>query len=354
MSAPSRPALIGSSRPEMIDGGCRTIRKRFTSSVRRRCRMTAPKQRTLPSHWWWDLSARDFAALDTSGLVAVLPVGAVEQHGPHLPVRVDAAINEAIVARAVAIMQDSTPVLVLPALAIGKSNEHIGYPGTLSLSHETLINTWLEIGTCVHRAGIERLLIFNSHGGQPQIVDIVCRELRVRHRMLAVGTMWSRITPKSDLFDEHELKHGIHGGELETSVMLASHPDLVQDGVRAELSVTLRRSGISRRATDAGRRRRLRLAGAGSLCRRRLRQRRRRRCRARRHSHRSRGARTHSSVRRDFAIPTVEFTSRAGRLGNRDTRRMVERHGAHVSGPCTTVWVTYARNGGTGMRARCE
>jgi creatinine amidohydrolase len=190
--------------------------------------MTAPKQRTLPSHWWWDLSARDFAALDTSGLVAVLPVGAVEQHGPHLPVRVDAAINEAIVARAVAIMQDSTPVLVLPALAIGKSNEHIGYPGTLTLSHETLINTWLEIGACVHRAGIERLLIFNSHGGQPQIVDIVCRELRVRHRMLAVGTMWSRITPKSDLFDEHELKHGIHGGELETSVMLASHPDLVR------------------------------------------------------------------------------------------------------------------------------
>jgi creatinine amidohydrolase len=143
-------------------------------------------------------------------------------------VRVDAAINESIVARAVAMMHDTTPVLVLPAQAIGKSNEHIGYPGTLSLSHDTLINVWLDIGTSVHRAGIERLLIFNSHGGQPQIVDIVCRELRVRHGMLAVGTMWSRITPKSDLFDAHELTHGIHGGELETSVMLASHPSLVR------------------------------------------------------------------------------------------------------------------------------
>ncbi len=190
--------------------------------------MTTFAPKTLPSHWWWDLSTRDFAVLDTTNIVAVLPVGAVEQHGPHLPVRVDAAINEAIVARAVAMMQDTTPVLVLPAQAIGKSNEHIGYPGTLSLSHDTLINAWLDIGASVHRAGIERLLIFNSHGGQPQIVDIVCRELRVRYGMLAVGTMWSRITPKSDLFDAHELTHGIHGGELETSVMLASHPHLVR------------------------------------------------------------------------------------------------------------------------------
>jgi creatinine amidohydrolase len=80
----------------------------------------------------------------------------------------------------------------------------------------------------VHRAGVQRILFLNSHGGQPQIVEIVCRELRIRHGMLAVGTMWSRITKQDDLFDAHERKHGIHAGEIETSVMLAAYPKLVK------------------------------------------------------------------------------------------------------------------------------
>jgi creatinine amidohydrolase len=183
---------------------------------------------SLPSHWWWELSTRDFATLDLSGVVAILPVGAVEQHGPHLPVCVDAAINNAVIDRAVSMMRDTSPILVLPPCSIGKSTEHTAFPGTLTLSHETLTNVWLEIGESVHRAGVRRLLFLNSHGGQPQIVDIVCRELRIRHGMLAVGTMWSRITQQDDLFDAHERRHGIHGGEIETSVMLAAYPGLVK------------------------------------------------------------------------------------------------------------------------------
>jgi creatinine amidohydrolase len=160
-------------------------------------------------------------------MVAILPVAAVEQHGPHLPVQVDACINAGIVARCVSLMQAQTPALVLPAMPIGKSNEHISYPGTLTYSWDTLARMWIEIGESVLRAGCKRLIIFNSHGGQPQIMEIVCRELRVRHGMLAISVSWFGVTQVDDLFSAHELKHGIHGGEVETSMLLALRPDLV-------------------------------------------------------------------------------------------------------------------------------
>ena len=181
----------------------------------------------MKSHWWWDLSTRDFSELDMSSVVAVQPVGAVEQHGPHLPVRVDAAINAGIVKHAVETMPDNCRVLILPMMPVGKSNEHHAYPGTLSLSYETLARLWFELGESVHRAGCRKIIYFNSHGGQPQVMDIVCRELRVRLGMFAVSCSWFRVTESDDLFSESERKHGIHGGESETSVMLHLHGDLV-------------------------------------------------------------------------------------------------------------------------------
>src|SRR5204862_8100925 len=117
---------------------------------------------------WWALATEDFSRRDGTQLVAVLPGAAAEQRGPHLPVRVDAAIDAGILARAVALMPDDLPALVLPMLPIGKSNEHLAVPGTLSLSHETLARLWIETAEGVHRAGGRRLLILNSHGGQPQ------------------------------------------------------------------------------------------------------------------------------------------------------------------------------------------
>ena len=181
----------------------------------------------LKSHWWWDLSAEDFRRLDMERIVAVLPVGAVEQHGPHLPVRVDTAIVDGIMQHAVAQMADDFPALILPTMSIGKSNEHSAFPGTLTLSAETLGRLWYEVCESVHRTGVRKVVFVNSHGGQPQVVEIVCRELRVKLGMLAVSSQWSRFTDMSDLFTSTERKHGIHAGEIETSAMLYLHPRLV-------------------------------------------------------------------------------------------------------------------------------
>jgi creatinine amidohydrolase len=204
--------------------------------------MSVPR---LKSHWWWDYTTREFADLDMSRVVAIIPVGAVEQHGPHLPVRVDAAINAGIIARAVELAPRDFSALVLPALPIGKSNEHHAFPGTLSLSYETLARVWFEVGESVARAGGRRIIFFNSHGGQPQVMEIVCRELRVKLDVLAVGCSWFRVTDATGLFDADEVTFGIHGGEVETSMMLHLHPDLV-DMARADnfvpLSVELAKS----------------------------------------------------------------------------------------------------------------
>lgn len=192
---------------------------------------------SVPSRWWWDLTTARFAATDMGAVVAVQPVAAVEQHGPHLPVRVDAAINAGIIERTMQLLAPETQCLVLPALPVGKSNEHLAFPGTLSLSYETLAKVWYEIGESVHRAGCRKLIFFNSHGGQPQIVDIVCRELRVRLDMFAVACSWFSAIDMTDLFDREELSYGIHGGAIETSMMLHLHPDLV-DMTKAERFVS--------------------------------------------------------------------------------------------------------------------
>ncbi len=181
----------------------------------------------VKSRWWWDLSTGDFAELDGERAVAILPVGAVEQHGPHLPVKVDAAIGWGIVTRAVELMHPDCPALVLPPLPYGKSDEHLAFPGTLTLSHETLAKVWCEIGESVHRAGVRKILFLNSHGGQPQLLEIVCRDLRVRFGMFAATTMWPQLIDMTDLFDADEIRHGIHGGQIETSVMLHLAPETV-------------------------------------------------------------------------------------------------------------------------------
>ena len=179
------------------------------------------------SRYWWDLTTAEFAALDTDRIVAIQPVAAVEQHGPHLPVRVDAAINQGILERALALLPASSGALALPAMPVGKSNEHRAFPGTLTFSYETLGRAWFEIGESVSRAGVRRIVFFNAHGGQPQLIDIVCRELRERASMLAVAASWFQMIDVSDLVSPQEAQHGIHGGQIETSMMLHLHPELV-------------------------------------------------------------------------------------------------------------------------------
>jgi creatinine amidohydrolase len=183
---------------------------------------------TVPLRRWCDMSSADFAAVDSERAVAILPVGAIEQHGPHLPVYVDACINEMLLARALDQAPPELPITALPMQAVGKSNEHLAFPGTLALSADTLMRVLTELGESVGRASIRKLVLLNSHGGQPQVMDIVARELRVTQRMFVVNVAWQALFSASDLFSADELRHGIHGGEAETSLMLHLRPDLVR------------------------------------------------------------------------------------------------------------------------------
>jgi creatinine amidohydrolase len=183
---------------------------------------------TLPRPYWKDMTTVDFVSSDTSGWIAVLPVCAIEQHGPHLPVATDTTINEGNVKAMLAKLPASLPVTVLPPQAVGKSNEHIHSPGTLTLSYETLARVIIEIGESVRRAGVRKLVLANSHGGNIAVLDVVARELRVRHNMLVVVASWSRLGQPPGLYSEWEQAYGIHGGDMETSVMLALTPELVK------------------------------------------------------------------------------------------------------------------------------
>jgi creatinine amidohydrolase len=126
--------------------------------------------------FWADLTAEEFKELDAARAIAVLPLGAIEQHGPHLPVSVDRDIVDEVVRRSLPLLKESLSVLFLPTMALGKSNEHIAFPGTLTLSAATLIRAWMEIGDSVARAGLRKLVLFNGHGGNVAAMDIVARD----------------------------------------------------------------------------------------------------------------------------------------------------------------------------------
>lgn len=183
---------------------------------------------SLPRRYWHEMTTFDFRVEGVEKWIAVLPVAAIEQHGPHLPVYTDTCIAEGMVRRAVELLPDDLPVAFLPVQAVGKSNEHISSPGTITSTWETTTKLWTEIGESVHRAGVEKLIIVNSHGGNVPMVDIVARELRVRHDTLVVATAWSRFGHPPDVTGPEESLYGIHGGEVETSIMLHLRPDLVK------------------------------------------------------------------------------------------------------------------------------
>lgn len=182
----------------------------------------------LPRRRWHEMTAVDFREADTAEWIAVLPIAAIEQHGPHLPVYTDVCIAEGMIARSIELLPEDLPVTFLPLQPVGKSNEHISSPGTLTLTWETATRLWLELGESVHRAGVRKLVIANSHGGNVALMDVVARELRVRHDMLVVQASWSRFGDPPGLFAPEEASYGIHGGDMETSVMLALRPDLVR------------------------------------------------------------------------------------------------------------------------------
>lgn len=181
----------------------------------------------IPKPYWRDMPSRAFGA-DASDWIAVLPIAAIEQHGPHLPVGVDAIIGEGMVKRCVAALPDDLPVTFLPVEEVCKSNEHVRYPGTLTLDWDVAIRTWVQIGESVARAGVRTLVIVTSHGGNVAPMDIAARELRQKAGIRVVNTGWGALGRWREIHDYQGVFTDIHGGLSETSVMLAMRPDLVE------------------------------------------------------------------------------------------------------------------------------
>ncbi|MUG96384.1 creatininase family protein [Scytonema sp. UIC 10036] len=185
-----------------------------------------PPSRFFPYLTWTDVQAMP----NKENVVLIQPVGAVEQHGPHLPLIVDAAIGAAVLGKALEKLDTNIPAYALPNLYYGKSNEHWHFPGTITLSAETLLKTLTEVGESVYRAGFRKLVLMNSHGGQPQVMDIVARDLHVKYSDFFVFPLFTWRVPHitGELLTPKEKKLGIHAGDAETSIMLAILPEQVK------------------------------------------------------------------------------------------------------------------------------
>ena len=166
---------------------------------------------------------------DRARWIAVLPLAATEQHGPHLPVETDVLIAEAYLARVRQLLSSTLPVTFLPIERIGISSEHIDFPGTQTLSPEAALRRWIAIGESAARGGLKKLVMVTSHGGNSAAMGIVAQELRAHHQMLVVTTSWGRLSAAETLFSAEEIEHGIHGGALETSIMLARYGSQVKN-----------------------------------------------------------------------------------------------------------------------------
>ena len=184
-----------------------------------------PAKRFLPYLAWTEIEALPGKA-DT---VIVLPVGAIEQHGPHLPCAVDSIIAAGVVGRALAALPAEVPAFGLPPVVYGKSDEHIHFPGTMLVDGVTLLNTMVALGESVYRAGFRKWLIVNAHGGQPQVMEMAARELRIRHGDFVVlpHFVWRVPNAAGSFMAERERRLSMHAGQAETAIVMALAPDTV-------------------------------------------------------------------------------------------------------------------------------
>jgi len=195
----------------------------------------------LPPRDWTDIHWPDIAAAEPARWIAVLPLAATEQHGPHLPLGTDVMIAQAHLERVRELLPAAIPAVFLPIQPVGISTEHIGYPGTLTLPTDAALKSWMALGESVARAGIRKLVMVTSHGGNSAAMALVAQDLRAHHGLLAVTTGWYRFGAPEGLFSAEELRHGIHGGAVETSIMLARYPQ----HVRGEKFADFRSAGIA-------------------------------------------------------------------------------------------------------------
>jgi creatinine amidohydrolase len=185
-----------------------------------------PPDRFFPYLTWTEVQAMP----DKANVVLLQPVGAIEQHGPHLPLIVDAAIGVAVLGKALEKLNPEIPAYALPPLYYGKSNEHWHFPGTITLSAQTLIATLTEVAESIYRAGFRKLVLLNSHGGQPQVMEIVARDLHQQHEDFMVFPLFTWRVPHcaGEFLSSKEKELGIHAGDAETSLMLSVLPNQVQ------------------------------------------------------------------------------------------------------------------------------
>jgi creatinine amidohydrolase len=204
--------------------------------------MKSSTAQPIATHFWSELTTLDFAHIDLSRAIAVLPLAATEQHGPHLPLSVDTDIVNGVIHASLPHLEANwlstdapLPVFFLPTQSVGLSPEHAAFPGTLTLKPETLIRLWTDIAESVKAAGVNKLVLFNAHGGHVGAMDVVARDLRARLGMLVYSVNWYQLPLLNDkgedlnaLFSAHEHRFGVHAGDVETSVMLAAQPQRVR------------------------------------------------------------------------------------------------------------------------------
>ena len=176
---------------------------------------------------WREMCRDDFPQAADKDAIAVLPIAAIEQHGPHLPTGTDAILAQGYIDRVIAKLPEDLPLIFLPVQQVGWSEEHLDGAGTLTSSWSHLLPVWMDICLSVKRAGLKRIIVINSHGGNVPLMDILIQDLRVHHQMVASATNWLRFGYPDGLFPDEEIAIGIHGGAVETSLMLALSPDLV-------------------------------------------------------------------------------------------------------------------------------
>jgi len=198
--------------------------------------MTAELHHPFPrSRYLAYLTSPEIAALPKDQAAVVLSIASVEQHGPHLPVITDSLVGQTVLAKALEQLDPSVNVWVAPPLCYGKSNEHRPFAGTLTLSAQTLAAVVRDIALSLARAGFRRLVLLNSHGGNPPVLDFIARDLHEETGMMLFSIMISRMGVDEGVDDRQELAWGMHAGDAETSWVLALAPELVHMDRTAEL-----------------------------------------------------------------------------------------------------------------------